>query len=46
MHARVQVAVQDTVGCGDSFASAVVLGYISNLPIPLTLTLANAVGEC
>ncbi|KAF5830892.1 sugar/carbohydrate kinase [Dunaliella salina] len=39
-----KVAVQDTVGCGDSFASAVVLGYNNSLPIPLTLALANAVG--
>ena len=40
----VQVQVQDTVGCGDSFASAIVLGYIARHPIPATLALANAVG--
>ena len=36
--------VQDTVGCGDSFASAIVLGYINKHSIPSTLALANAVG--
>mmetsp|Transcript_2991 Transcript_2991/g.7381 ORF Transcript_2991/g.7381 Transcript_2991/m.7381 type:complete len:416 (-) Transcript_2991:319-1566(-) len=40
----IQVEVQDTVGCGDSFASAVVLGYINKYSIPSTLALANAVG--
>jgi sugar/nucleoside kinase (ribokinase family) len=39
-----QVEVKDTVGCGDSFAAAVVLGYISQHSIPSTLVLANAVG--
>ena len=32
------------MGCGDSFASAIVLGYIARHPIPATLALANAVG--
>lgn len=40
----VQVEVKDTVGCGDSFAAAIVLGYISQHSIPSTLVLANAVG--
>jgi fructose-1-phosphate kinase PfkB-like protein len=40
----VQVDVQDTVGCGDSFAAAIVLGYIRSHDIPATLVLANAVG--
>lgn len=34
----------DTVGCGDSFAAAVVMGYIRNYDIPSTMALANAVG--
>ena len=40
------VDVEDTVGCGDSFAAAVVLGYIrrSDTDIATTLKLANAVG--
>lgn len=36
--------VKDTVGCGDSFAAAIALGYIRGLPIVNTLALANAVG--
>ena len=36
--------MQDTVGCGDSFAAAIVLGFTRELPIQLTLALANAVG--
>jgi hypothetical protein len=44
-HARaIRVPVSDTVGCGDSFAAAVVLGYIRSHCIPSTLALANAVG--
>jgi sugar/nucleoside kinase (ribokinase family) len=39
-----QVEVQDTVGCGDSFAAAIVMGFINKAPIPATLALANAVG--
>lgn len=39
-----QVDVADTVGCGDSFAAAVVLGYIQNQPLETVLALANAVG--
>ena len=39
-----QVEVQDTVGCGDSFAAAIVLGYVARHSIPATLALANAVG--
>lgn len=34
----------DTVGCGDSFAAAVVLGWIRQLDQKVTLKLANAVG--
>ena len=40
----VQVPVGDTVGCGDSFAAAIVMGYIRNYDIPSTMALANAVG--
>ena len=39
-----QVPVSDTVGCGDSFAAAIVLGYVRHYDIPATLALANAVG--
>jgi len=38
------VPVGDTVGCGDSFAAAIVLGYIRGYNIPATMALANAVG--
>lgn len=40
----VQVTVGDTVGCGDSFAAAIVMGYIRKYDIPSTMALANAVG--
>ncbi|GLI62546.1 hypothetical protein VaNZ11_005210 [Volvox africanus] len=40
----VKVEVLDTVGCGDSFAAAVVMGFISGWPGDVTLALANAVG--
>jgi hypothetical protein len=40
----IKVDVQDTVGCGDSFASAIVLGFIRGYGINSTLALANAVG--
>ncbi|GAB4820018.1 hypothetical protein N2152v2_007064 [Parachlorella kessleri] len=36
--------VRDTVGCGDSFAAAVVLGYTREHSIPAVMALANAVG--
>lgn len=36
--------VKDTVGCGDSFAAAIVLGYIRGHDLPAVLALANAVG--
>ena len=36
--------IKDTVGCGDSFAAAVALGYTRGLPVTSTLALANAVG--
>lgn len=39
-----QVDVTDTVGCGDSFVAAVAFGFIHNLPLVHTLTVANAVG--
>lgn len=32
------------MGCGDSFAAAVVLGYTRQQPVPTLLALANAVG--
>jgi hypothetical protein len=38
------VDVEDTVGCGDSFAAAIVLGYIHEHSIITILQLANAVG--
>lgn len=40
----IQVPVADTVGCGDSFAAAVVLGYIQRHPLEPVLALSNAVG--
>ncbi len=39
-----QVEALDTVGCGDSFAAAVVLGRIRSHALRTTLALANAVG--
>ncbi|CAN8295267.1 unnamed protein product [Cochlearia groenlandica] len=39
-----KVNVVDTVGCGDSFVAAIALGYIRNMPLVSTLTIANAVG--
>lgn len=39
-----KVDVKDTVGCGDSFAAAIALGYNRGLPVASTLALANAVG--
>ncbi|CAH9093683.1 unnamed protein product [Cuscuta europaea] len=39
-----KVNVIDTVGCGDSFVAAIAFGYIQNVPLVHTLTLANAVG--
>ena len=39
-----QVDVADTVGCGDSFAAAVLMGFTRRHSIPATLALANAVG--
>lgn len=43
-HTLAQVDVRDTVGCGDSFAAAVVLGYCRQHSIPAVMALANAVG--
>lgn len=40
----VQVNVQDTVGCGDSFAAAITMGYCRTQDVRATLLLANAVG--
>ena len=40
----VQVDVADTVGCGDSFAAAVALGFTRGNAVPPLLALANAVG--
>jgi fructose-1-phosphate kinase PfkB-like protein len=42
--ARAQVDVADTVGCGDSFAAAVALGFVRRVRVPPLLALANAVG--
>ncbi|CAL5353686.1 unnamed protein product [Camellia sinensis] len=39
-----KVNVVDTVGCGDSFVAAIAFGFIHNLPMVYTLTIANAVG--
>ena len=39
-----EVEALDTVGCGDSFAAAVVLGRIRSHALHTTLALANAVG--
>lgn len=39
-----KVNVMDTVGCGDSFVAAIAYGYIHNMPLVNTLTIANAVG--
>lgn len=39
-----QVKVIDTVGCGDSFVAAIAFGFIHNMPLLQTLTIANAVG--
>jgi len=39
-----EVAVADTVGCGDSFGAALVLGAARSLSDAATLRLANAVG--
>ncbi|KAJ0699102.1 putative carbohydrate kinase PfkB, ribokinase [Helianthus annuus] len=43
-HYFLQVNVMDTVGCGDSFVAAIAYGYIHNMPLVHTLTIANAVG--
>ncbi|GLC55977.1 hypothetical protein PLESTB_001051100 [Pleodorina starrii] len=40
----VKVEVVDTVGCGDSFAAAVVMGFIRGWSADVTLALACAVG--
>lgn len=42
--AALKVDVRDTVGCGDSFAAAVVLGYTRSHSIPAVMALASAVG--
>uniref|UniRef100_A0A5B7AVN1 Carbohydrate kinase PfkB domain-containing protein n=1 Tax=Davidia involucrata TaxID=16924 RepID=A0A5B7AVN1_DAVIN len=39
-----KVNVVDTVGCGDSFVAAIAFGFIHNMPMVYTLTIANAVG--
>lgn len=39
-----KVDVRDTVGCGDSFAAAVVMGYTKGHSVPTVMALANAVG--
>ena len=36
--------VKDTVGCGDSFAAAIAMGYCRTHDVGATLLLANAVG--
>lgn len=40
----IKVDVSDTVGCGDSFAAAIVLGYIHRYDLQSVMVLANAVG--
>lgn len=35
----------DTVGCGDSFAAAIVMGFINGWAPDVTLGLANAVSR-
>ncbi|KXZ54257.1 hypothetical protein GPECTOR_5g347 [Gonium pectorale] len=40
----VKVEVADTVGCGDSFAAAIVMGFTRGWSPDVTLALANAVG--
>ncbi|CAG9464794.1 unnamed protein product [Pedinophyceae sp. YPF-701] len=42
--APLTVEVADTVGCGDSFAAAVALGYTRGRSVAGTVALANAVG--
>ena len=44
LHVCMQVPVADTVGCGDSFAAAVLMGFTRGHGAPATLALANAVG--
>ncbi|GJN30374.1 hypothetical protein PR202_gb18673 [Eleusine coracana subsp. coracana] len=39
-----KINVVDTVGCGDSFTAAIAFGFLHDLPVVSTLTLANAVG--
>jgi len=39
-----KVDVRDTVGCGDSFAAAVILGFTRQHSIPAVMALASAVG--
>lgn len=39
-----QVDVRDTVGCGDSFAAAIAMGFCRTHDVRATLLLANAVG--
>mmetsp|Transcript_13385 Transcript_13385/g.25697 ORF Transcript_13385/g.25697 Transcript_13385/m.25697 type:complete len:449 (-) Transcript_13385:663-2009(-) len=43
-HPAMKITVEDTVGCGDSMAAAMVLGYINGYEMMPTLALANAVG--
>lgn len=39
-----KVNVIDTVGCGDSFVAAIAFGFVHDMPMVYTLTIANAVG--
>lgn len=39
-----QVDVNDTVGCGDSFAAAIAMGFCRTHDVRATLLLSNAVG--
>eukprot|EP00892_Ulva_mutabilis_P009615 jgi/Ulvmu1/7025/UM033_0084.1 len=41
-----KVEIADTVGCGDSFAAAIVMGYTRGWEPQVALALANAVGAC
>lgn len=41
-----KVKIVDSVGCGDSFAAAIVMGYTQGWKPSVALALANAVGAC
>eukprot|EP00238_Polyblepharides_amylifera_P014214 CAMPEP_0196583462 /NCGR_PEP_ID=MMETSP1081-20130531/43761_1 /TAXON_ID=36882 /ORGANISM="Pyramimonas amylifera, Strain CCMP720" /LENGTH=499 /DNA_ID=CAMNT_0041904369 /DNA_START=246 /DNA_END=1745 /DNA_ORIENTATION=+ len=43
-HPAMKIEVEDTVGCGDSLAAGIVLGYCRGYDKMTTLAIANAVG--